>query len=155
MQNDLTQKDPLLGAGVYGAPIGNKGISMVDTRDIAEAAAGELLRRERSMSSLPRETYDLTGPDALTGTSIAAIWTDALGRDVRYGGDDLQAMEHRLRTFAPSWLAYDLRVMMRRYQENGASASAGEAARFSRLLGHPPRSYRDFAAETARNWCGA
>ena len=39
MQNDLMQQEPLLGAGLYGAPIGHRGISMVDTRDIAEAAA--------------------------------------------------------------------------------------------------------------------
>ena len=39
IQNDLRQKDVLLNVGVYGAPIGSKGISMVDIRDIGEAAA--------------------------------------------------------------------------------------------------------------------
>ena len=54
-------------------PIGAKGVSMVDTRDIGEAAAIELLRRERASAPLGRETYTLAGPDALTGAAIAAI----------------------------------------------------------------------------------
>lgn len=155
MQNDVAQKDPLVGAGLYASPVGRIGVSMVDTRDIAEAAANELLRRERSAMPLPAETYDLVGPDALTGDALAALWAEALGREVRYGGDDLDALESQLRRFAPAWLAYDLRVMMRRYQEDGAAARASEVARFAELLGHAPRRYRDFAAETARTWQGA
>ncbi|GBU19426.1 MULTISPECIES: NmrA family NAD(P)-binding protein [Methylobacterium] len=152
MQNDLMQQEPLLGAGLYGAPIGHRGISMVDTRDIAEAAAAELLRRARAAGPLPAETYDLVGSEPLTGTAIADLWGAALGRAVTYGGDDLDALEAGLRRFAPSWLAYDLRVMMRRYQEDGAVATAAEVERFTALLGHPPRRYADFAAETARAW---
>ena len=128
---------------------------MVDTRDIAEAAAIELLRRERAAGPLPPETYDLVGPDPLTGPALAGIWSEAMGREVRYGGDDLDVLESRLRSFAPAWLAYDLKVMMRRYQEDGAVASEAEVERFAGLLGHRPRSYRDFAAEVARGWRGA
>ena len=53
IQNDVRQKDPLLAHGVYGMPIGAKGISMVDVRDIGEAAALELLRREHAAEPLP------------------------------------------------------------------------------------------------------
>jgi uncharacterized protein YbjT (DUF2867 family) len=37
IQNDLRMRDPLLKFGTYGAPIGSKGISVVDIRDIGEA----------------------------------------------------------------------------------------------------------------------
>src|ERR1700678_1010762 len=80
IQNDLRQKAPLLNLGVYGMPIGSKGVSMVDIRDIGEAAAIELLRRPRALTALPRETYSLVGPDSLTGEHLAAIWSEALGR---------------------------------------------------------------------------
>ena len=33
--------------------------------------------------------------DSVTGEDIAVIWADVLGRDVRYGGDDLDGMEQR------------------------------------------------------------
>jgi uncharacterized protein YbjT (DUF2867 family) len=152
IQNDMQLKDPLLKFGVYGMPIGAKGVSMVDTRDIGEAAAKELVRRERSAAPLGREIYTLAGPDALTGEGIAAIWSEALGRTIRYGGDDLAAMEQRLKTTIPAWHALDLRLMVGRYQSDGAVATAEELARLTGLLGHAPRSYRDFARDAAAQW---
>jgi uncharacterized protein YbjT (DUF2867 family) len=152
IQNDVRQKEALLKHGVFGMPIGTKGISMVDVRDIGDAAARELLRRERASGPLPREIYELVGPDALSADSITAIWSEALGREIKYGGDDLDAFETMLTSFGPQWLAYDMRLMMQRYQQDGAVASAEEVERFSRLLGRAPRTYRDFAKETASEW---
>jgi uncharacterized protein YbjT (DUF2867 family) len=152
IQNDIRLKDPLLKFGGYGMPIGAKGVSMVDIRDIGEAAANELVRRERSVTPLPRETYTLAGPDALTGEGIASIWSQALGRAVRYGGDDLATMEQRLKSALPAWHALDLRLMLSRYQTDGAVATADELARLTALLGHAPRSYRDFARDAAAQW---
>jgi len=152
IQNDVRQKDPLLTHGVYGMPIGAKGISMVDVRDIGEAAALELLRREHAAEPLPRETFELVGPDVIDAQTVASIWAEALGRPVRYGGDDLNVLEQRLRSAAPSWLAYDMRLMMARYQQDGAVASKAEVDRLATLLGRQPRSYRDFAAAMASAW---
>lgn len=155
MQNDVRQKDALLRARVYGMPIGDKGISMVDIRDIGEAAARELLRRERAAAPLPPETYELVGPDALTAETISALWGEVLGRPIGYAGDDLAMLEQRLRAFGPAWLAYDMRLMMRRYRNDGAIATEAEIARLTRLLGHAPRSYRAFAETAAAGWAAA
>ena len=152
MQNDLRMKEALLGPGIYGMPLGSRGVSLVDIRDIAEAAAAELLRRARSPNPLPRETYTLAGPDALTGPELAGIWSAALGRGIRYGGDDLAAMEQRLKAGLPAWHALDLRLMVGRYQSDGAVASAEEIARLTTLLGHAPRGYRALAEEAAAAW---
>ncbi|PQV54171.1 SDR family oxidoreductase [Paraburkholderia sp. BL21I4N1] len=152
IQNDVRQKEPLLTHGVYGMPIGAKGISMVDVRDIGEAAALELLRRERAANRLPRETYELVGPDVIDAETVTSIWADALGRSVRYGGDDLDVLEQRMKAATPAWLAYDMRLMMSRYQQDGAAASKTEVERLAALLGRQPRSYRDFAVETAAAW---
>ncbi|HKT26869.1 NmrA family NAD(P)-binding protein [Dyella sp.] len=92
IQNDLRQKGPLLNAGIYGMPMGDKGISMVDVRDIGEAAALELLRRERAAKPLPRETYALVGSDVLSGTDVANIWSEALDRQIRYAGNGTAAI---------------------------------------------------------------
>jgi uncharacterized protein YbjT (DUF2867 family) len=151
-QNDATLKDPLTKAGLYVSPIGDRGVSMVDVRDIADAAVIELLRRDRAPAALPRATYELSGPDALTGAALATVWTDMLGREVRYAGGDLDAFEKAVKTKAPAWLAYDLRAMMRRYQDEGAVATPADIDRLTTLLGRPPRTYRDFAHETARSW---
>jgi uncharacterized protein YbjT (DUF2867 family) len=151
-QNDVMQKDPLQQAGLYASPVGRIGVSMVDVRDIADAAVRELLRRHRSATPLPREAYQLSGPDALTGDTLAATWAEVLGREIAYVGDDLDNFERNVKQFTPGWLAYDMRAMMRRYQKDGAVASAADIARLTTLLGRPPRSYREFALETARQW---
>ncbi len=151
-QNDAGLKDPLQKAGLYVSPVGNKGVSMVDVRDIADAAVIELLRRHRSATPLPRKIYELSGPDALTGPMLAGIWAETLGREVRYAGNDLDAFEKNIKALAPAWKAYDMRAMMRRYQNDGAVATPDQIARLSDLLGRPPRRYRDFAQETARQW---
>jgi uncharacterized protein YbjT (DUF2867 family) len=152
IQNDLRQKDALLGGGAYGMPVGAKGISMVDVRDIGEAAAKELLRRERASKPLPREIFELVGPDALTGAALATLWTEILERPIAYAGNDLDGLEKRLKSFGPAWLAYDMKLMMRRYQQDSAIATDDDLARLTALLGHPPRSYRDFAQAAAAKW---
>jgi uncharacterized protein YbjT (DUF2867 family) len=152
IQNDLRQKDALLTHGVYGMPIGQKGISMVDTRDIGAAAASELLRRERSATPLGSEAYELVGPDSLNGAGLAAIWSEVLGRPIRYGGDDLELLEQRMKAFDQAWHAYDIKLMFRRYQVDGAVATAADVSRLTGLLGRAPRSYREFAKEAAAQW---
>lgn len=58
------------------------------------------------------ETYDLVGPDVVTGPSTAATWSEVLGREVRYGGDDLDAWEEQNLRYPPPALAYDFRMSM-------------------------------------------
>jgi uncharacterized protein YbjT (DUF2867 family) len=148
----VLQKDALLKAGLYVSPVGDLGVSMVDVRDIADAAVREILRRDDAGTALPRVSYELSGPDALTGASLAALWSDVLGRDVRYGGNDLDAFEANMKSRAPGWIAYDMRAMMGRYLRDGAVAAPEDLDRLTTLLGRPPRSYRDFATETAQSW---
>jgi len=136
--------------GVYPMPIGAAGVAMVHTRDIADVAVAELLRRDSAPAALPRLTLDLVGPQALTGADAAKIWSQALGRDVTYGGSDLDAFEKQLASFGPGWLAYDMRLMMARIQEIGMHGEAGAIDRLQAILGRPLRTYAEFVSEAAR-----
>ena len=149
MNNDLTIKDVVLGYGVYPMPIGGKGLAMIDARDIGEIAAIELMRREQATGSLPLDRINLVGPDTLTGVDVAAIWSEALGRTIVYGGDDTAGFEQNLRKFMPSWMAFDMRLMSERFLTEGMIPETGDVPRLTALLGRPLRSYRDFAAEIA------
>ncbi|MBE7202768.1 MAG: NmrA family NAD(P)-binding protein [Parafilimonas terrae] len=151
MQNDLAIQPALLG-GVYPWPIGGKGLAHVDVRDVGEVAAIELLRRETAPGPLPPNAIAVCGPDELTGDAVAAIWTEVLGRDVAYAGDDLDALERgMLAQGMPAWLAYDFRMMFRAMQVHG-QAEPGAAGRVGEILGRPPRTYRAFAEEAASRW---
>jgi uncharacterized protein YbjT (DUF2867 family) len=149
MDNELTIKDAVLGYGVYPMPIGSKGLAMIDVRDVGEIAAIELVRRDKATLPMPLERINLVGPDTLTGTDAAAIWSDVLGRPIAYAGDDTVAFEQNLRNFMPAWMAYDMRLMTERFLLDGMVPGAGDAARLTTLLGRPLRSYRDFVAAIA------
>ena len=149
INNDMSIKDVVIGDGVYPMPIGDKGLAMVDVRDIGEVAAIELLRREQAPEPLPLDRLDVIGPDSLTGTGIAAIWSEVLGRPIAYGGDDTAAFEQNMKQFAPSWMAYDMRMMAERFQSDGMTPAPGDIDRLAGMLGRPLRSYRDFVTEIA------
>jgi uncharacterized protein YbjT (DUF2867 family) len=149
IDNDHSVKDVVLGHGVYPMPIGDKGLAMVDARDLGEIAAIELVRREEAREPLPLERINVVGPDTLTGPDIAAIWSEALGRTIHYGGNDTAAFEQNLRNYAPSWMALDMRLMADRFLADGMVPEAGDVERLTDMLDRPLRSYRDFAGEIA------
>jgi uncharacterized protein YbjT (DUF2867 family) len=148
MDNEITIKDVVTGYGIYPMPIGDKGLAMIDARDVAEVAAIELIRREQSSTALPIDTINVVGPDTLTGADAAAMWSDVLGRTITFPGNDTAAFEQNLRQFMPSWMAFDMRLMSERFLTEGMIPEPGDAARLTALLGRPLRSYRDFAVET-------
>lgn len=150
IDNDVMIKDVILNHGVYPMPIGSKGVAMVDARNIAEVAAIELIRRNRAAGKLPTETINLVGPDTLTGSDLAAIWADILGRPVAYGGDDPTGFEQNLANFMPKWMAYEMRLMAERYVSDGMIPKADDVERLTKILGRPLHSYRSFATEIAR-----
>ncbi|WP_027668434.1 SDR family oxidoreductase [Rhizobium leguminosarum] len=149
IQNDLMVKDVITGYGAYPMPVGAKGLAMIDVRDIAEIAALELLRREQSAEPLALDRINLVGPETLTGSDIAAIWSDVLARPIAYGGDNTEGFEQNLKQFMPAWMAYDMRLMGERFLTDGMLPETGDLERLTKLLGRPLRSYRTFASETA------
>ncbi|MBC3372464.1 NmrA/HSCARG family protein [Pseudomonas sp. SWRI92] len=149
MQNELMVQQTIRDYGVYPMPIGSKGVSMIDARDIADIAVAELLRRDRAPTALDRVTLELVGPQALTGAAVAQAWSLALSREVAYGGDDVAAFEGQMASFGPSWLAYDMRLMMAGIQAFGMQAEDGTVERLQAILGRPLRTYDDFVREAA------
>jgi uncharacterized protein YbjT (DUF2867 family) len=149
MDNEVTVRDVVTGYGIYPMPIGDRGLAMVDARDVAEVAAIELIRREQSPAPLPTSRINLVGPDTLTGADAAAIWSDVLGRPIAFPGNDTAGFEQNLRQFMPAWMAYDMRQMAERFQSDGMIPEAGDVDRLTGLLGRPLRSYRDYVAQIA------
>ena len=64
-QNDVSLKDVLIKAGMYPMPTGTPGVSAVDTRDIAEAAA-IVLTSDGHLG----KTYNLNGPEILVARRL-------------------------------------------------------------------------------------
>ncbi|HEX4285905.1 MAG TPA: NmrA family NAD(P)-binding protein [Terracidiphilus sp.] len=147
IQNDLGLKDALTKAGVYPMPLGTAGIAAADVRDIAEAAAISLTENGHD-----GQTYDIVSPALISGPGNAALWSKLLGKEIKYTGHDFDQWEQGMRARMPGWSAYDLRMMLQGYFERGFASTETEVARLTKLLGHEPRSYKEFATETAELW---
>ena len=151
MQNDISIQPVIAGYGVFPMPIGSKGVAMVDARDIADIAVAELLRRDRAADALPLVTLDVAGPELFTGESAAAVWSQALGRTINYGGNDVAAFEAQLtQNHVPAWMAYDLSLMMARIQQVGQIPVEGAVQKLEKILGRPLRTYQQFVAERVK-----
>ncbi len=146
-QNDLWWKTAMLEHGLYSQPLGSRGVSRVDVRDIGEASARALLE-----SGHEGKAYPLVGPEALTGEDVAGFWQRALGRPVRYAGDDLAQYEMSHRDAMPPWLLADFREMYRYFQDRGFRASASDFAEQEKILGHAPRPFGLYVGRLAREW---
>ena len=152
LQNERGLKAALTGAGVYPIPAGNRGVAVVDVRDVAEAAAISLTEEGHE-----EKTYDQVSSDMLSGLDAAATWSKLLRKDIAYAGHaDFDGFEAQLRkTGNPSWVAYDLRVMFQGFIERGFSNTEAQTVRFAALLGHQTRTYSSFAEELAKEWAAA
>jgi uncharacterized protein YbjT (DUF2867 family) len=148
-QNDYWFKDVILGYGVYPQPLGDVGLSRVDVRDIAEAAALSLTSDASGF-----QTLNLVGPRAHTGKSTAEAWSKALGKPVAYAGHDMDAWEKQAVQMLPPWMAFDFRLMYEHFLEKGLLATPADIERLTKFLGHPPRTYEAFVDETAKAWKG-
>lgn len=142
MQNLTTTHLPELRQGEVFVPAGQGRTNFIDVRDIADVAARVLTEPGHA-----GQAYELTGAEALTYGEVAQKFSAASGRPIRYADPSPLAFYQRLhRRGVP---ASQLLVMEAIY----AAARFGLAARTTpetaRLLGRPPRSFGDFAQETA------
>jgi uncharacterized protein YbjT (DUF2867 family) len=145
-QNDLWLKDAIL-HGIYPQPLGVKGLNRVDVRDIADCAINALTKPGHEGL-----TYDIHGPDTLTGEGIAGIYTKHLGQEVRYAGDDIEAWAESSKGMMPEFLIADMRIMYRFFQDNGMIASKEDLEKTEKLLGNKLRAFDAFVKEIAPEW---
>lgn len=90
-------------------------------------------------------------PDELTQGLIAYD----LAKELKLSqntSEDMGSFEEQMRQQAPAWTAFDFRMMFQGYLERGFVAEDKDLANLTALLGHPPRSYQDFAKETTLAW---
>jgi len=144
MQTDLSVVGVAKDHGVYAMPIGTIGNNRVDARDIADAAINALTEDGHA-----GKEYPLHGPDNISGPDAAAIYAKHFGRDVVYGGDDVDAWGKPVEAFLPPWLLNSLKTMFLAQQQFGGTASAEEVAQSEAAVGHPLRSFDDFVKELA------
>lgn len=146
-QNDHWCQAAIMLYNIYPQPIGLVGLNRIDARDVADAGVNALSHAEHD-----GEDYTLHGRERLNGEDVARVFARHLRREIRYGGDDLDAWEKQAQHMMPHWMVQDLHVMYQYFQEHGLIASDEELKRQAAILGHEPRKFDDFVVEILPGW---
>ena len=133
-------------SGTFYVDAGEARISMVDTRDVAAVAATVLTEPGHAGAH-----YDITGPEALAYTDVAAKLTSATGRQITYvGAPDDAVRQALLGAGLDEWFANALVGLYQDYRRSGAGGYAAQVTgTVERLTGRPARSLDDLLAEIA------
>jgi uncharacterized protein YbjT (DUF2867 family) len=143
-QNDELALPEIL-AGSYPNPMGRRRLNRVDVRDIGDGVARVLVDDDVAPGA-----YPIVGPDNWTGDAVAQVWSEALGRPVTYGGDDVERWRSTVGArMQPPRRGDDFARTYRIIQRFGAPANARTIAKTTALLGRPPRDFRSYCAELA------
>ena len=142
MQGLLSFKSTIAAQNTFYAAIGEAKVSMIDIRDIADAATAAL-----TGTGHEGKIYDLTGPQALSHSEAAHYLSDALGHKITFVDIPPETMlETLLRIHFPTWQAEGLLEDYAHYRRGEASVVASGV---QDTTGKAPRSFETFARDYA------
>ncbi len=142
MANAAQWRDTIKAQGAFYEPTGTGAHAMIHPSDIGEVAA-EVLASPGHVG----QTYELTGPEAITSADCAAALSAALGTEVRHVDIPDEAFRQAMAGFGAPPVLID---SLSRYF---AMVRVGDFAHVSPavadILGRPGRTFRDWAVENA------
>jgi NAD(P)H dehydrogenase (quinone) len=142
MQNILAGWRSIIEKGIFRVPYPvDTRISLVDLRDVAEAAA-RVLTEDGHVGA----TYELVGTPPLSQTEVAQALSHVIGRPVRAVAETVEAWEARARAGMGDYQRETLAAMFRSYAAKGL---VGNANVLTWLLGHSPTMLAAFAADAS------
>jgi len=140
MQNTLNLAPSIVAEGIFRGAWGDGRMGYVDVRDVARVAVTVLRGGDHDGQS-----YELTGPEALSPADVARKLSAATGREVRYVDVPVDGVRRAMLTRGmPDWFVGAMVEVMEHTRDN---AAARVTQTVTELTGHPPRSYDDFARE--------
>jgi len=144
-QQDLMFIDSIKKTNTYPQPIGSVGVNRVDVRDIADAVANAYGNQDHY-----NKTYSLVGPDALTGKETAEMIGQSIGKTINYS-DDINNWSNIAKETMPDWMIDELKTMYSLFQKEGSKASEMDFTEQEKILGHKPRTYKNFLTEISQS----
>jgi uncharacterized protein YbjT (DUF2867 family) len=130
----ITQADRWFGS----APTGRS--ALIDTRDVSDAAVAVI-----KQPGLQNTTHVLTGPEALTNTEIAEIFSRVLGREIAYVPVDEDTVRKGIAGAGLPDLVADIAIGISRAVEAGSYEKT--TTELEPIIGHPPRTVEQFVQD--------
>ncbi|GHO87125.1 NmrA family NAD(P)-binding protein [Dictyobacter formicarum] len=130
---------PIITQGMMYAPLADARMSYVDARDIG-AVAAHLLGEEKYQY----KEYDATGPEAITCTQLAEIFSSLLHTPVHYATiSDEEAEKAFLGLYSP-WTAHAVVTLLQFYRQGGGDLVTPVV---DEVTGHKPCTATTFISE--------
>ncbi len=152
VDNDWMTKESIINRGVFDVPMGEKGVSRVDTSDIALAITNALDDDGQRWGGKKVYVGELK---TYTAQETAQSWSEALGKEIKPTLSDkagLEGLEHGFGQIAgPAW-GRDMRLMYETFAERGFSMTKIQYEEQVALLGRQPNSYRSHVLSLAEQW---
>ena len=142
MTNLLGFADTIRSAGAIFAPAEGVKVPMIDPRDVAAAAAALL-----TTDGHEGRTYELTGPEPVTFSDVAAQLSEVRGQPVQFVPvPDAAALDGLGRAGLPDWLAENIVAVFGMLRDD-PSPQVTDAVHA--LTGRQPRHLAEFLADHA------
>ncbi|MFV1957469.1 MAG: SDR family oxidoreductase [bacterium] len=126
--------------GAFYLPWGDGSISLVDVRDIAAVAVESL-----TGDGHEGQSYEITGPQALSGEDCAGIFSKVLNKTVQYVDVPEDAARQSMQDMGmPDWF---VDVIMELYAVNKAGYTAGVTDTVEKVTGKAPRGFEQFVQD--------
>ncbi len=126
--------------GAFYLPWGGGKISLVDVRDIAAVAVESL-----TGDGHEGQSYEITGPQALSGEDCAGIFSKVLNKTVQYVDVPEDAARQSMQDMGmPDWF---VDAIMELYAVNKAGYTAGVTDTVEQVTGKAPRSFEQFVQD--------
>lgn len=144
-QNMLFQSRLISRRSKFSLPLGNSRQSIVDVRDVAEAAVKVLTEK-----GYENKTYDLTGPESLSCHDVARQLSEVTNRAIKYMPITTETAEQSMLSAGiPEWNASSLAEIQALFATSVFSKTTEE---LKLVLGKEPRRFSEFAVEHAPNF---
>lgn len=142
MQNMFMFAGSIAGEGTFYLPMKDAEVSIVDVRDIASVAVKALTENGHE-----NKTYDLTGPEAISYTTVAKVLSDAVGKTVTYVNVPPDMARKAMKSMGLSdWL---VEGMLKLYGQISTGKSASVSKAVKQVTGNNPGTFETFAKDFA------
>ena len=132
----------ILDHGLIALPVGDARTSLIDVRDVADAAVAAL-----TTADFDGQALTLTGSESLSYGEAAEALSNVLGRTIRYEAVDTEGfVAYAAKTGFSSGQAQMFASILYPVAQGWQSADTGEVAR---LTGRQPRRLVDYVADNA------
>jgi len=140
MQNLLTSAATIKQQGAIYQPAGDSSASFIDAADIAAVAAKVL-----TSDGHQNKTYTLTGPQSLTYTQVAEVFSRVLGKPVKYIDVPRDAAKQgMMQSGLPDWLAEGICQLVDAAREGQMETVSTDVRN---ILGRGGRTLEEFLRE--------